>query len=108
MVAEKRKHKRKYLDYYCDTKFQHKGQEGNALMINLSPVGAGFLIHQRQPMGLAVGDKLELTIDTPHGEAKCVGEVRWINSVTSGICFGVSFEGSLPDDDPLIQLANEP
>ena len=108
MVAEKRRTKRKYLDYYCDTEFEHKGNQGKALMINLSPVGAGFLIHQRQPMGLAVGDKLALVIDTPHGESKCVGEVRWVNSVTSGICFGVQFEGQLSDDDPLVKLANEP
>ena len=107
MVAEKRRIKRKYLDDFCHVRFIHKGQEGKALMINLSLVGAGFLIHQRQPMGLAEGDQLELSIDTPHGESNCAGVVKWINSVTVGICFGVEFT-DLAGDDPLIKLANEP
>jgi hypothetical protein len=87
--------------------FEHEGQEREAMMVDCSKMGAGFLVYQAEPFGLSVGDQIVVRVTTPLGESTCTARVVWLESVTAGLRFGVKFE-QIAVDDPLIIYADSP
>ncbi len=103
----KRRIERTPISTSCSTSFDYAGKERSAIMVDLSPLGAGFLLVHAEPFGLTVDDKIDLTVKTPVGVSNIAGRVVWIKFVTAGIRFGIEFEG-ISEDDPLLEYADSP
>ncbi len=103
-MSDRRTEPRRELKIPCPLTFVHEEQEHKAEMLNVSLTGAGILVFKpgwkRAPR---VGALLPLRVPTPEGESRCVGKVVWVDAVTRGRRFGVSFE-FLDAADPLRQL----
>jgi hypothetical protein len=106
-MSERRAHERQGLSTSWRTSFEYDGKERQAVMMDLSPRGAGLLLYQAEPFGLTAGDQLTLQTITPLGKSVCVAKVVWIDFVTAGIRFGVEFQEIAPTD-PLLTYADSP
>lgn len=105
---ERRSSPRTPLATFCPTTFSYDGRGYEALMVDLSEVGAHFrLAEHEEHVDLPMGTELTLHIKTPYGETSCRGTVRWSRHLGDFYCWGVRLtELSDSPDDPLRALMN--
>jgi hypothetical protein len=106
-MTERRAVERAPITTACRASFEFRGQERKALMIDLSTRGAGFLVYQSAPFGMAPGELLAIEVVTPMGASRFVGRVVWQDQVTAGVRFGVEF-AEIDAGDPLLAYADSP
>ncbi|MBD3239469.1 MAG: hypothetical protein GF331_02715 [Chitinivibrionales bacterium] len=105
---ERRSTARTPLATFCPTSFSYNGRTYEALMIDLSEIGAHFrLAEHEEHVDLPAGTELIFDIRTPYGETSCRGVVRWSRHLGDFYRWGVRFT-SVSDnpDDPIRALMN--
>ncbi len=103
---ERRRVERMKLVTFCPVHFAYGGNNHEAMMINVSKLGAGFRIDSVcDQLRLNKDDKLELTIRTPYGPSEAKGRVVWFRIDEENCTWGLEFtEVSQDEKDPLICL----
>lgn len=103
---ERRRVERMKLVTFCPVHFQFADKRHEAIMINVSKLGAGFRIDAiTDDLKLGKDDKLELTIRTPYRPSEAKGRVVWFRSGEENCTWGVEFtEVSQDEKDPLLCL----
>ncbi len=91
-MPERRRSEREELPRRCKASFEHEGQWHEAVLTDISAVGAGVVVYRpRWDEAPRVGAPLPLRLVLPDGETGRQGRVVWVDAVTGGRRFGIEF-----------------
>jgi hypothetical protein len=107
---ERRRAQRKVLVTFCPAIFTYKNKPFEAMMVNLTPLGAGFLLRgAKQELTLKGELELSYEIKTPYGNSPCTIRTKWVRKTDEGYAWGGEFtQLSEKKDDPLRCLTESP
>lgn len=108
--TERRRAGRTKLVTFCPTVISHAKKNHDAMMTDVSALGAGFRLDKTgREVTFKPGDALEATVRTPYGPSKCTCRVVWCR-VEEDVCTcGVQFTVLSQDTkDPLRCLMESP
>ncbi len=108
--VERRRSPRVELVTFCPVTFDHDGKTYEALMADVSELGAQMIIHSHhENPDLDIDEELHYTIRTPYGDTGCSGKTVWITDHDEGLSWGIAFT-TFPEnaDDPLRNLLDSP
>ena len=101
--TERRKSQRSPLVTFCPAFFEYGGKKHSAMMLNVSPAGAGFRSEKsEEDLHFISGETISFTIKTPYGESSCSGIVIWSTIIGNHYSWGIGFQQlSEETNDPL-------
>ena len=103
-TVERRAEPRHEMHVVCPASFVVDKKEGRALLLDLSPAGAKFgTAVSNRDMGIAPGQVLNFTVNSPFGAGTCIGKVVWTRPDGRVYTWGVRFSTSLAAE-PFQQL----
>lgn len=101
---ERRTETRREMHVVCPASFVVGDKEERALLLDLSHAGAKFgTAVNRRDMGIAPGQVLNFTVNSPFGAGTCSGTVVWTRPDGRIYTWGVRFTASLAGE-PFQQL----
>lgn len=101
--AERRRVVRADLMTFCLATFTYNGKPHEAMMMNVSELGARFRVSEyHERFSLRMGDELTVTIKTAYGITTIRGVVQWIQDLNDFYSWGIEFNE--PITEPLKNL----
>jgi hypothetical protein len=106
---ERRRKQRTKLITFCMAHFEYKGSRHEAMMVDLTDLGAGFRQEKHDGCQFKNGEVIAFTIKTPYGDGLCKASVVWSKRAGMSYAWGCQFvELSNDERDPLRCLMDSP
>ena len=107
---ERRRAQRAMLVTFCPVTFTHKRKSFEAMMVNLTPLGAGFLLRGvKSPLTITHNEEIPYEVKTPYGNSRCKIMTKWVRKTDEGYAWGGEFtQLSEKKDDSLRCFTESP